>query len=46
VWGFPNTQQTLARWEPSPRWAVLVGVLAFLGIMGLTRASSFIYFNF
>ena len=47
VWGFPNTQQIMARrWEPSARWAVIVAVLAFLGIMGLTRASTFIYFNF
>jgi len=47
VWGFPNTQQIMAdRWEPSARWAVIVAALAFLGIMGLTRASTFIYFNF
>jgi alginate O-acetyltransferase complex protein AlgI len=47
VWGFPNTQQIMAtRWEPSARWAAAVAALAFLGIMGLTRASAFIYFNF
>jgi D-alanyl-lipoteichoic acid acyltransferase DltB (MBOAT superfamily) len=47
VWGFPNTQEIMARrWEPSVRWAVIVAVLAFAGIMGLTRASTFIYFNF
>jgi alginate O-acetyltransferase complex protein AlgI len=46
VWRFPNTQEIMRRWEPSPRWAVAVAVLAFLGIMGLTRASTFIYFNF
>jgi alginate O-acetyltransferase complex protein AlgI len=47
VWVFPNTQQIMARqWEPSARWAAIVALLAFLGIMGLTRASTFIYFNF
>jgi D-alanyl-lipoteichoic acid acyltransferase DltB (MBOAT superfamily) len=47
VWAFPNTQETMARrWEPSARWAVIVAVLAFAAIMGLTRASTFIYFNF
>ena len=47
VWGLPNTQEIMARrWEPSVRWAVIVAGLAFAGILGLTRASTFIYFNF
>ena len=33
-------------WQPSPRWALAIAFLAFIGIMGLTRASAFIYFNF
>ena len=47
VWGLPNTQEVMARrWEPSPRWAVAVAAMAFVSILGLTRASTFIYFNF
>jgi alginate O-acetyltransferase complex protein AlgI len=47
VWALPNTQEIMARrWEPSLRWAVIVALLAFAGIIGLTRASTFIYFNF
>lgn len=34
------------RWTPSPRWALAGAALAFLGILGLTRGSNFIYFNF
>ncbi len=33
-------------WQPSPRWALAIALLAVIGIMGLTRASAFIYFNF
>ena len=55
VWGLPNTQQIMAwwpgarpwlTWKPTPRWAAAAAALAILGILGLTRASSFIYFNF
>jgi alginate O-acetyltransferase complex protein AlgI len=47
VWGLPNTQEIMARrWKPSATWAIIVAVLAFAGILGLTRASTFIYFNF
>lgn len=55
VWGLPNTQQIMAwwpgaspwlTWKPSPGWAATAAALAVLGILGLTRASSFIYFNF
>jgi len=33
-------------WQPVPRWGLAIALLAFIGIMGLTRASAFIYFNF
>jgi D-alanyl-lipoteichoic acid acyltransferase DltB (MBOAT superfamily) len=55
VWGLPNTQQWMAwwpgappslRWRPAPRWALVTAALLVLGILGLTRASAFIYFNF
>jgi alginate O-acetyltransferase complex protein AlgI len=47
VWGMPNTQEVMARrWEPSPGWAAAVAAMAFVSILGLTRASTFIYFNF
>ena len=33
-------------WEPSASWAAVTAVLACLGLLGLSRASAFIYFNF
>ncbi len=47
VWTMPNTQEIMARrWTPSPAWALATAVLALVGILGLTSASAFIYFNF
>jgi alginate O-acetyltransferase complex protein AlgI len=49
---FPSHSIALAQpahavaWQPAPRWAFAIALLAFIGIMGLTRASAFIYFNF
>jgi alginate O-acetyltransferase complex protein AlgI len=34
------------RWAPSPRWAIATGVLAFLGMISITRVSEFLYWQF
>ncbi len=33
-------------WKPSPRWAVAIGIIAFLGIISITRVSEFLYWQF
>lgn len=33
-------------WAPSPQWAVAIGVLAFLGVISITRVSEFLYWQF
>jgi hypothetical protein len=34
------------RWELSPRWACLAGLLLAFAILGLSRAGEFLYYNF
>jgi len=34
------------RWVPSPGWAIATGVLAFFGIISITRVSEFLYWQF
>tara|TARA_R110001599_G_scaffold344541_1_gene568157 strand:- start:595 stop:2169 length:1575 start_codon:yes stop_codon:yes gene_type:complete len=34
------------RWEPSARWALLIGFLATVAIFAMTRVSEFLYFQF
>lgn len=34
------------QWQPTARWALLVGVFAALGVLALTRISEFLYFQF
>lgn len=34
------------RWAPTPRWALLAGVVATLGVLAMTRISEFLYFQF
>jgi hypothetical protein len=36
----------LATWQPSAGWAVLVGLLAAVAVLHLTRVSEFLYFQF
>ena len=38
--------QAAFRWQPSLRWAVIVGMLASAGILAMTRVSEFLYFQF
>lgn len=33
-------------WKPSARWAGVIGVLFVLAVLGLTRASEFLYYQF
>jgi alginate O-acetyltransferase complex protein AlgI len=34
------------RWRPSAPWAICAGITAALGVLGLTRVSEFLYFQF
>jgi D-alanyl-lipoteichoic acid acyltransferase DltB (MBOAT superfamily) len=34
------------QWHLTPRWAVLIGCIAFLGIISITRVSEFLYWQF
>ena len=34
------------RWSPSPGWAIATGVVAFLGVISITRVSEFLYWQF
>jgi len=33
-------------WRPSPGWAVVVGLLFMAGVLGISRATEFIYYQF
>jgi D-alanyl-lipoteichoic acid acyltransferase DltB (MBOAT superfamily) len=46
---FWNVRGALAhrlRWQPTPRWAMAVGVLGFIAVASLTRVSEFLYWQF
>jgi hypothetical protein len=36
----------LLTWEPSPRWAALLGFLTVLSLLSLNRPNEFLYFQF
>lgn len=36
----------LAAWVPSRRWAIAIGIVAFLAVISTTRVSEFIYWQF
>lgn len=42
----PNTQQILARFQPTWWWAVGTGILAGFCLLSLNRVSEFLYFQF
>lgn len=42
----PNTQQILEKFRPNFWWAILVGFVASLSILSLSRVSEFLYFQF
>lgn len=58
VWALPNTQQWLSdqgmndesergiRWRPSRQIAVFTGIALGISMLGITRASQFLYFQF
>jgi D-alanyl-lipoteichoic acid acyltransferase DltB (MBOAT superfamily) len=53
VWLGPNSQELMrgfersaAVWQPSSRWALLIGLLAASSLLHLVRVSEFLYFQF
>lgn len=44
--GMPHRRSVLARWSPSPAWAMATGAVGFLGLISITRVSEFLYWQF
>ena len=40
------TLSTKLKWQPTTQWSVLIGLLAALGVLAMTRISEFLYFQF
>jgi alginate O-acetyltransferase complex protein AlgI len=53
VWFFPSTRQWMQAgpasrfaWTPSPKWALVMGCAATLGLLAVGGTSEFLYFRF
>jgi len=42
----PNPQQIMARLQPNWRWAIIIALLMAVSILGMEKATDFLYFQF